>query len=201
MTLRLLIGTRRKWVNNCPFILFCDVHLIYSVNLMLLILLLIAFAFDDWRFSWSIISCWSLCLMLMLYFSYWMIIDLLLTLSRVRNRKVKKGRPMKRSKNVRKAKSIAKAISKNEQSVEKVLKHDSKKLRTHSAKLLYEWRTKFLLQGIVFQKVSEISIVFGPCRNLLFVLTSPSITFTILFGHSALCFLLISLVSSLVYLR
>ncbi|XP_062077931.1 uncharacterized protein LOC133782614 [Humulus lupulus] len=52
--------------------------------------------------------------------------------------KVKKGRPMKRSKNVRKMKSIAKAISKNEKAVEKVLKHDDKKSRTQSAKLLYE---------------------------------------------------------------
>ncbi|KAF4346645.1 hypothetical protein F8388_004550 [Cannabis sativa] len=54
------------------------------------------------------------------------------------NMKVKKGRPMKRSKNVRKMKSIAKAISKSEKTVEKVLKHDDKKSRTQSAKLLYE---------------------------------------------------------------
>ncbi|PON96533.1 hypothetical protein TorRG33x02_078060 [Trema orientale] len=52
--------------------------------------------------------------------------------------KVKKGRPMKRSKNVRKMKSIAKAISKSEKAVEKVLKHENKKSRTQSAKLLYE---------------------------------------------------------------
>ncbi|KAM6580313.1 hypothetical protein CsatA_004087 [Cannabis sativa] len=54
------------------------------------------------------------------------------------NMKAKKGRPMKRSKNVRKMKSIAKAISKSEKTVEKVLKHDDKKSRTQSAKLLYE---------------------------------------------------------------
>ncbi|KAF2314284.1 hypothetical protein P3X46_027058 [Hevea brasiliensis] len=53
------------------------------------------------------------------------------------NRKVK-GRPMKRSKNVRKMKAVAKAISKNEQSVEKVLKNESKTARTQSAKLLYD---------------------------------------------------------------
>ncbi|PON44573.1 hypothetical protein PanWU01x14_265580 [Parasponia andersonii] len=52
--------------------------------------------------------------------------------------KVKKGRPMKRSKNVRKMKSIAKAISKSEKAVQKVLKHENKKSRTQSAKLLYE---------------------------------------------------------------
>lgn len=45
---------------------------------------------------------------------------------------------MKRSKNVRKKKAIAKAISKNEQSVEKVLKNENKTARTQSAKLLYE---------------------------------------------------------------
>ncbi|XP_024024912.1 uncharacterized protein LOC21401710 isoform X2 [Morus notabilis] len=55
-----------------------------------------------------------------------------------RNLKVKKGRPMKRTKNVRKKKSVAKAIAKNEQSVEKVVKNESKKMRIQSAKLLYE---------------------------------------------------------------
>ncbi|OAY28639.1 uncharacterized protein LOC110601136 [Manihot esculenta] len=49
-----------------------------------------------------------------------------------------RGRQMKRSKNVRKKKAIAKAISKNEQSVEKVLKNENKTARTQSAKLLYE---------------------------------------------------------------
>ncbi|KAH7546512.1 hypothetical protein FEM48_Zijuj01G0208600 [Ziziphus jujuba var. spinosa] len=52
--------------------------------------------------------------------------------------KVKKGRPMKRSKNARKQKSIEKAIGANEKTVEKVLKNESKKLRTQSAKLLYD---------------------------------------------------------------
>ena len=61
------------------------------------------------------------------------------------NRKVKKGRTMKRSKNVRKKKSLAKAIAKNEQSAAKVLKNESKKSRTQSAKLLYEWITVVLL--------------------------------------------------------
>lgn len=54
------------------------------------------------------------------------------------NLKVNKGRLMKRSKNERKRKSIAKAIAKNEQSASKVLKNESKKSRTQSAKLLYE---------------------------------------------------------------
>ncbi|GKV15872.1 hypothetical protein SLEP1_g26614 [Rubroshorea leprosula] len=53
------------------------------------------------------------------------------------NRKMK-GRPMKRSKNVRKMKSVAKAIAQNEKVVEKVLKNESKSVRTQSAKLLYE---------------------------------------------------------------
>ncbi|XP_012070657.1 uncharacterized protein LOC105632814 [Jatropha curcas] len=57
--------------------------------------------------------------------------------SGVLTRKVK-GRPMKRSKNVRKTKAIAKAVSKNEKSVEKVLKHENKTARTQSAKLLYD---------------------------------------------------------------
>ncbi|WCJ32113.1 hypothetical protein M5689_013556 [Euphorbia peplus] len=50
-------------------------------------------------------------------------------------RKVK-GRPMKRSKNVRKMKAITKAISTNEKSVEKVVKHENKTTRTQSAKQL-----------------------------------------------------------------
>ncbi|XP_057947760.1 uncharacterized protein LOC131143464 [Malania oleifera] len=54
------------------------------------------------------------------------------------NRKMKKGVQMKRSKSARKMKAIAKAISKNEQSREKVLKKDSKKLGTQSAKMLYD---------------------------------------------------------------
>ncbi|KAK0593970.1 hypothetical protein LWI29_028341 [Acer saccharum] len=48
------------------------------------------------------------------------------------------GRPMKRSKNVRKKKAIGKAISKHEQSVEKVMKKESKSLITQSAKSLYD---------------------------------------------------------------
>jgi hypothetical protein len=51
---------------------------------------------------------------------------------------VKKGRPMKRTKNVRKMKAIAKAISKNEKYVEKTVKHESKKMQTQSAKVLYD---------------------------------------------------------------
>ncbi|KAL6554284.1 hypothetical protein OROMI_019957 [Orobanche minor] len=53
-------------------------------------------------------------------------------------RKLKKGRPMKRSKNVRKMKAIARAISKSEKKVEKVLKSESKTLRTKFAKNLYD---------------------------------------------------------------
>ncbi|XP_047954910.1 uncharacterized protein LOC125201049 isoform X3 [Salvia hispanica] len=53
-------------------------------------------------------------------------------------RKVKAGRPMKRSKNVRKTKALAKALSKSEQSVEKISKSESKVLRTKSAKNLYQ---------------------------------------------------------------
>ncbi|XP_050247374.1 uncharacterized protein LOC126694886 [Quercus robur] len=49
-----------------------------------------------------------------------------------------KGRPMKRAKNARKMKAIAKAISKNEKCVEKTLKHEGKKLKTQSAKMLYD---------------------------------------------------------------
>ncbi|KAE8650169.1 uncharacterized protein LOC101207037 [Cucumis sativus] len=52
--------------------------------------------------------------------------------------KLKKGRPMKRTKNVRKTKAIAKAISKSEQSMEKILKNHSKTTRIQSAKTLYE---------------------------------------------------------------
>ncbi|KAK6934325.1 hypothetical protein RJ641_034480 [Dillenia turbinata] len=50
----------------------------------------------------------------------------------------KKGVPMKRAKNVKKQKAIAKAISMQEKSVEKVLKNESKAMRTHSAKQLYD---------------------------------------------------------------
>ncbi|KAG7031381.1 hypothetical protein SDJN02_05421 [Cucurbita argyrosperma subsp. argyrosperma] len=51
------------------------------------------------------------------------------------DRKLKKGgRPMKRSKNVRKTK----AISKTEQSAEKILKNQGETTRIHSAKTLYE---------------------------------------------------------------
>ncbi|KAH0993956.1 hypothetical protein GBA52_005439 [Prunus armeniaca] len=49
-----------------------------------------------------------------------------------------KGRQMKRSKNARKKKAIVRAISKKEQAVEKTKKHESKTLRTQSAKLLYD---------------------------------------------------------------
>ncbi|CAN1154199.1 hypothetical protein LINPERPRIM_LOCUS41005 [Linum perenne] len=52
--------------------------------------------------------------------------------------RMQKGRPMKRSKNVRKKKALAKAVSKTEQSVEKVVKFENKKQRTLSAKQLYE---------------------------------------------------------------
>ncbi|XP_023538255.1 uncharacterized protein LOC111799087 [Cucurbita pepo subsp. pepo] len=55
------------------------------------------------------------------------------------NLKLKKGgRLMKRSKNVRKTKAMAKAISKSEQSAEKILKNQGKTTRIHSAKTLYE---------------------------------------------------------------
>ncbi|KMS98354.1 hypothetical protein BVRB_4g093120 [Beta vulgaris subsp. vulgaris] len=53
-------------------------------------------------------------------------------------RKVKKGVQMKRSRNVRKKKAIAKAISKDEKCSEKVLKLETKKVRVHSAKSLYD---------------------------------------------------------------
>ncbi|CAL1385419.1 unnamed protein product [Linum trigynum] len=55
----------------------------------------------------------------------------------VRSR-IQKGRPMKRSKNVRKKKALEKAISKTEQSFEKVAKFENKKQRTQSAKQLYD---------------------------------------------------------------
>jgi len=48
-------------------------------------------------------------------------------------RKGKKGVQMKRSKNARRMKAIAKAISKNDKYSEKVLKHENKKMRVHSA--------------------------------------------------------------------
>ncbi|CAI0439084.1 unnamed protein product [Linum tenue] len=52
--------------------------------------------------------------------------------------RIQKGRPMKRSKNVRKKKALEKAISKTEQSFEKVAKSENKKQRTQSAKQLYD---------------------------------------------------------------
>lgn len=54
------------------------------------------------------------------------------------DRKIK-GRQMKRTKNARKKKAVVRAISKREKAVEKVLKHESKTMRTQSAKLLYDW--------------------------------------------------------------
>lgn len=45
---------------------------------------------------------------------------------------------MKRTKNARKKKAVVRAISKREKAVEKVLKHESKTMRTQSAKLLYD---------------------------------------------------------------
>ncbi|KAI6687352.1 hypothetical protein NL676_024180 [Syzygium grande] len=54
------------------------------------------------------------------------------------NRNIRKGRPMKRTKNVRKMKAMAKAVSKNEQTLEKASKNDSKTVRTQSAKTLYD---------------------------------------------------------------
>ncbi|XAR67527.1 hypothetical protein NMG60_11002309 [Bertholletia excelsa] len=54
------------------------------------------------------------------------------------NRKTKKGVQMKRSKNVRKMKAIEKAISQNEKSLEKILKSETKSLRTQSAQRLYD---------------------------------------------------------------
>jgi hypothetical protein len=53
-------------------------------------------------------------------------------------RKIKKGVQMKRSQNARKMKAIAKAVSKNEQSEEKIHKAKSKKTRIQSAKSLYD---------------------------------------------------------------
>ncbi|KAM7498759.1 hypothetical protein LguiA_023173 [Lonicera macranthoides] len=53
-------------------------------------------------------------------------------------RKVKRGVQMKRTKHARKMKAIAKAISKNEKSVVKVMKNESKTLRTQSAKKLFD---------------------------------------------------------------
>ncbi|KAL8127183.1 hypothetical protein AgCh_014198 [Apium graveolens] len=52
-------------------------------------------------------------------------------------RKVR-GVQMKRTKNVRKKKAIAKAVSRTEKSATKVLKNESKTLRTQSAKKLYD---------------------------------------------------------------
>lgn len=45
---------------------------------------------------------------------------------------------MKRSQNARKMKAIARAVSKNEQSEEKIQKAKSKKTRIQSAKSLYD---------------------------------------------------------------
>lgn len=53
-------------------------------------------------------------------------------------RKIKKGVQMKRSQNARKMKAIARAVSKNEQSEEKIQKSKSKKTRIQSAKSLYD---------------------------------------------------------------
>ncbi|KAL4566851.1 hypothetical protein LXL04_030976 [Taraxacum kok-saghyz] len=53
-------------------------------------------------------------------------------------RKVKKGVQMKRTKNARRMKAIAKAVSQNEKSAAKVVKSESKTLRTQSAKNLYD---------------------------------------------------------------
>ncbi|XP_024977387.1 uncharacterized protein LOC112514965 isoform X2 [Cynara cardunculus var. scolymus] len=49
-----------------------------------------------------------------------------------------KGVQMKRTKNVRRLKAIAKAVSQNEKSAAKVVKNESKTLRTQSAKKLYD---------------------------------------------------------------
>ncbi|XP_027127312.1 uncharacterized protein [Coffea arabica] len=49
-----------------------------------------------------------------------------------------KGVQMKRTKNVRKMKAIDKAISKNEQSEQKISKNESKITRIQSAKKLYD---------------------------------------------------------------
>ncbi|KAG2646137.1 uncharacterized protein LOC120691503 isoform X2 [Panicum virgatum] len=54
------------------------------------------------------------------------------------NKKIKKGVQMKRSQNARKIKAIARAVSKNEQSEEKIQKAKSKKTRIQSAKSLYD---------------------------------------------------------------
>ena len=53
-------------------------------------------------------------------------------------RKIKKGVQMKRSQNARKIKAIARAVSKNEQSEEKIQKAKSKKTRIQSAKSPYD---------------------------------------------------------------
>jgi len=53
-------------------------------------------------------------------------------------RKIKKGVQMKRSQNARKMKAIARAVSKNEQSEEKMQKAKRKKTRIQSAKSLYD---------------------------------------------------------------
>jgi len=53
-------------------------------------------------------------------------------------RKIKKGVQMKRSQNARKMNAIARAVSKNEQSEEKMQKAKRKKTRIQSAKSLYD---------------------------------------------------------------
>ena len=53
-------------------------------------------------------------------------------------RKIKKGVQMKRSQNARKMKAIARAVSKNEQSEEKMQKAKRKNTRIQSAKSPYD---------------------------------------------------------------
>ncbi|KAF8664482.1 hypothetical protein HU200_054657 [Digitaria exilis] len=54
------------------------------------------------------------------------------------NKKIKKGVQVKRSQNARKMKAIARAVSKSEQSEEKIQKAKTKKTRIQSAKSLYD---------------------------------------------------------------
>lgn len=75
------------------------------------------------------------------------------------NSRLKKGVPMKRTKNIRKMKAIAKAISQNEKSVEKISKNESKKLRTKSGKLLYDWLATFSFLWYIY------AIPFCPCKK------------------------------------
>ncbi|KAL1811540.1 hypothetical protein DCAR_0623671 [Daucus carota subsp. sativus] len=53
-------------------------------------------------------------------------------------RKVKKRVQMKRKQKVRKMKAIARAVAKTERKATKILNKESKKLRTQSAKKLYD---------------------------------------------------------------